>query len=275
MFYYGADDTPFIPPSHETLDGARGCVRSGVRYKTMETWHFLQPLLPHSTMKWTPLAPLLWISVVSAAAIPKPESVDLAAFPVPDLTALATTDTENELSGPCRAVTFIFARGTNEDGNVGARVGPPVIADLRAALGTTGIAAQGVDYDASVLGYLEGGDPTGSTTMTTLINTAASKCPSTKIVIGGYSQGAQLVHNAASKLTAAVTARIAAVVVFGDPDRVGRSTLPPVGTVPAAKVDSFCHTGDIICTGSGGAAEHLNYDEDAPSASAFIVARVA
>ncbi|KAJ7351310.1 cutinase, partial [Mycena albidolilacea] len=169
----------------------------------------------------------------------------------------------------------IFARGTNEDGNVGARVGPPVIADLRAALGTTGIAAQGVDYDASVLGYLEGGDPTGSTTMTTLINTAASKCPSTKIVIGGYSQGAQLVHNAASKLTAAVTARIAAVVVFGDPDRVGRSTLPPVGTIPAAKVDSFCHTGDIICTGSGGAAEHLNYDEDAPSASAFIVARVA
>jgi hypothetical protein len=99
MFYYGADDTPFILPSHETLDGARGCVRSGVRYKTMETWHFLQPLLPHSTMKWTPLAPLLWISVASAAAIPKPESVDLAAFPVPDLTALATTDTENELSG--------------------------------------------------------------------------------------------------------------------------------------------------------------------------------
>jgi cutinase len=49
--------------------------------------------------------------------------------------------------------------------------------------------------------------------MTTLINTAASKCPSTKIVIGGYSQGAQLVHNAASKLTAAVTARIAAGMI--------------------------------------------------------------
>ncbi|KAJ6471636.1 cutinase, partial [Mycena vitilis] len=166
----------------------------------------------------------------------------------------------------------IFARGTNEDGNVGADVGAPLIADLRASLGTDGIAAQGVNYSASVLGYLEGGDPAGSTTMLNLINTAASKCPSTDIVIGGYSQGAQLVHNAAAKLTAAVTARISAVVLFGDPDRVGRSTLPPVGTVPAAKVDSFCHTGDIICTGSGGAAQHLNYDEDAPTASAFIVA---
>ncbi|KAJ7292059.1 cutinase, partial [Mycena rebaudengoi] len=168
----------------------------------------------------------------------------------------------------------IFARGTSESGNVGSRIGPPLIADLRAALGTAGIAAQGVNYSASVLGYLEGGDPAGSTTMVNLINTAASKCSSTKIVISGYSQGAQLVHNAAERLTAAVTARIAAVVVFGDPDRVGRSTLPPVGTVPASKVSSFCHTGDIICTGSGGAEQHLNYDQDAPAASAFIVAHV-
>jgi cutinase len=46
--------------------------------------------------------------------------------------------------------------------------------------------------------------------MVNLINTAASKCSSTKIVISGYSQGAQLVHNAAERLTAAVSARIAA-----------------------------------------------------------------
>ncbi|KAJ6556160.1 cutinase-domain-containing protein [Mycena capillaripes] len=228
-------------------------------------------------MKSGALASLFWISLASAAAIaPKPAPVvpAIAAFPVPDITALATSDEEDQLSGPCRPATFIFARGTSEDGNVGARVGPPLIADLRAALGTDGIAAQGVNYSASVLGYLEGGDPAGSVTMATLINTAASKCPSTQIVIGGYSQGAQLVHNAASTLSAAVTARIAAVVLFGDPDRVGRSTLPPVGTIPAAKVSSDCHTGDIICTGSGGATEHLNYDEDAPAASAFIVSHL-
>ncbi|KAJ7145606.1 cutinase-domain-containing protein [Mycena epipterygia] len=221
---------------------------------------------------------LLWISLASAAAIvvrKAPVVPEIAAFPVPEVTALATLpDEEDQLSGPCRPVTFIFARGTNEDGNVGARIGPPLIADLRAALSVTGIAAQGVNYSASVLGYLEGGSPSGSTTMLGLINTAASQCPDTKIVISGYSQGAQLVHNAAAKLTAAVTARIAAVVLFGDPDRVGTTTPPAVGNVPAALVSSFCHVGDIICTGSGGATEHLDYDEDAPAASAFVVSMV-
>ncbi|KAK7053528.1 cutinase [Favolaschia claudopus] len=228
------------------------------------------------------LAPLVWTSLASAAAIPSPAApnklpldIVLKAFPAPELTAAAAADsTENQLSGPCRAVTFIFARGTGEDGNVGARIGPPLIADLRAALGTNNLAAQGVDYSASVLGYLEGGDPTGTKTMATLINTAATQCPSTKIVIGGYSQGAQLTHKAAAMLSASVTARIAAVVMFGDPQHVGRSTSPPVGTVPDSKVDSFCHTGDIICTGTGGSAQHLNYDQDAPTASAFIVAHL-
>ncbi|KAF7337350.1 Cutinase [Mycena sanguinolenta] len=208
---------------------------------------------------------LFWISLASGA------SVAVRAPPAPELTTrAASNDTENQLSGPCRPVTFIFARGTGEDGNVGARIGPPLIADLRVALGTDGIAAQGVDYDASVLGYLEGGSPSGSATMATLIDTAASQCPDTQIVIGGYSQGAQLVHNAAATLNASVTARIAAVVTFGDPKRV-ESSAPPIGTVPFDKVYSDCHTDDIICTGFGGVTEHLDYDEDAPAASAFIV----
>jgi hypothetical protein len=64
------------------------------------------------------------------------------------------------------------------------------------------------------IGYLEGGDPAGSATMAGLINTAASKCPSTEIVLGGYSQGAQLVHKAAATLSATVTARISAGKLF-------------------------------------------------------------
>ncbi|KAJ7927850.1 cutinase-domain-containing protein [Mycena leptocephala] len=206
-------------------------------------------------MKWTALfASLSWVSLTSAVAVSMP-SVEIRQ---------TANDTENQLSG-----VHLCPR-TGESGNVGTDVGAPLIANLRAALGTANIAAQGVDYAADVLG----GDPAGSKTMASLINQAASQCPSTQIAIGGYSQGAQLVHNAASMLSAATTARIAAVVLFGDPDRVGRSTLPPVGTVPAAKVDSDCHNDDIICTGSGGATQHLNYNLDTPAASSFIVARV-
>lgn len=45
---------------------------------------------------------------------------------------------------------------------------------------------QGVTYVANVQGYQAGGSAAGSTEMLRLINLAATKCPSTKIVLGGY-----------------------------------------------------------------------------------------
>ncbi|KAM0320124.1 hypothetical protein ACHAO8_000719 [Botrytis cinerea] len=184
--------------------------------------------------------------------------------------AAAVVTTENGLTtDACKPVIVIFARGTNEEGNVGQDVGPYVFTDLRAALTAAKVTVQGVEYSASVLGYLVGGDSAGSTSMANLTNYASTKCPSAKLVLSGYSQGAQLVHNAAKTLSAAVTAKIAAVVMFGDPD-YGQA----VGTVPSSKVLSICHDQDIICTGSGGFTTHLTYSDDAPTASAFIVKAV-
>ncbi|KAH9207591.1 cutinase [Leptodontidium sp. 2 PMI_412] len=187
------------------------------------------------------------------------------------LDAPADPINENGLSGACKAVTVLFAKGTGENGNMGdgSSPGPAWVAAIRASLGTDKVTVQGIDYDASVLGYLLGGSPSGTTTYLNTINQASTQCPSTKIVVGGYSQGAQILHNAAEKLTAAVTAKIAAVVLFGDPDYPDL-----VGSVPASKTDQICHTGDIICTGKGGADAHLTYANDAPAAAAFVVARV-
>lgn len=94
--------------------------------------------------------------------------------------------TENGLSAACKAVTVIYARGTNEAGNVGEIAGPPWISKLRTGLGTSVVTAQGVTYVADIAGYQAGGSPTGSAEMLRLTNLAASKCPSTKIVLGGY-----------------------------------------------------------------------------------------
>ena len=94
--------------------------------------------------------------------------------------------TENGLSSACKAVTVVYARGTNEEGNVGEIAGPPWISKLRTGLGTSLVTAQGVTYVADVAGYLGGGSASGSAEMLRLINLAASKCPSTKIVLGGY-----------------------------------------------------------------------------------------
>ncbi len=119
--------------------------------------------------------------------------------------------TRNELS-ECKPVTVIFARGTIELGNVGSITGPPFFNALSDLIGAENFAVQGVDYPASILGYLEGGDPGGAATAARLLEQAASECPDTQIVLSGYSQGAQVVHLGETKVSAEVAARIAAVV---------------------------------------------------------------
>ena len=50
----------------------------------------------------------------------------------------------------CAELTVIFARGTTESGNLGTIVGPPLLAALRASLGSSNVLGQGVDYPASL-----------------------------------------------------------------------------------------------------------------------------
>jgi len=50
-----------------------------------------------------------------------------------------------------------------------------------------------------------------------LVNTAMTSCPNSQIVMSGYSQGGQLVHNAAALLPASTMAKVSSVVIFGDP----------------------------------------------------------
>lgn len=135
-------------------------------------------------------------------------------------------DTQNGLttaSGAtnCAQTIVIFARGTTETGNVGTLTGPPFFQALAAAVGAGGndnkLAVQGVDYAAAIAGFLAGGDPAGSKLMAQLAQKAVGDCPSSKVVISGYSQGGQLVHNAAAMLPADVSGKLAGAVIFGDP----------------------------------------------------------
>ena len=112
----------------------------------------------------------------------------------------------------CKPITVIFARGTIELGNVGELVGPPFFNDLDDLIGSDNIAVQGVDYPATIEGYLAGGDPGGAQTTADLLNQAASNCPDTQIVLSGYSQGAMEVHLGEAMVGAEVAAQIAAVV---------------------------------------------------------------
>ncbi|KAK8080279.1 alpha/beta-Hydrolase [Apiospora hydei] len=161
--------------------------------------------------------------------------------------------TENDVqNGRCGDVVVVFARGTTEPGQ------------------RRTLAVQGVDrYEASVTGYLQGGDASGSQQMANLVSKAFKQCPSSKIVISGYSQGGQLVHNAAKLLPAATMAAVSSVVIFGDP----YSKFPVQGASPN-KVSVVCHLGDDICVnGDLVLLSHLTYLTDASAAATYILAQ--
>ncbi|KAI6618491.1 hypothetical protein MCOR08_009039 [Pyricularia oryzae] len=184
-------------------------------------------------------------------------------------------DTYNQLTDgtPCRDITVIYARGTTQDGNVGdpAAVGPLIFNALAGIVGTDRLAVQGVTYAANILGFLLGGDPNGGKVMAANAATAASKCPNTKIVLSGYSQGAQVVHRAAGLLSADVASKVSAVLTLGDPFQ--KRTL---ANIPASKWKVICHDGDSICTGGFIPNDpHKNYQIDAQTAAAWIASMVA
>ncbi|TVY18302.1 Cutinase [Lachnellula arida] len=180
------------------------------------------------------------------------------------LTGEATT--YNQLGGNCTEYTVIFARGTTEPGNVGILVGPPFFDALREDVGTAALTIQGVNnYTADIAGYLAGGDAGGSDDMASQISAAKAACPDTKLIASGYSQGCQIVHNAAAKLPAATASWISKVVVFGDPDN-GTA----IANVDSSKVKTFCSVGDDICVdGDFILPPHLLYAEDAEAAATF------
>ncbi|KAK3704856.1 hypothetical protein LTR37_013547 [Vermiconidia calcicola] len=154
--------------------------------------------------------------------------------------------TANDVSdrNGCTPLTVIFARGTSEGGNIGSVAGPPMFQELLSDLGTSGVSLQGVPYPANSAGNANCGAAGGSL-MADLVKQALAACPNTRIALSGYSQGACVVHNAASQ-SGFPTSKVGAVVLFGDPFN-GQG----VGSVPASKVKEICGSSDGICSRGG------------------------
>lgn len=103
----------------------------------------------------------------------------------------------------------------------------------------------------------------GGPAMIKLVKQALSQCPKTKVLLGGYSQGAMVVHNAANSLAAD---QITAAVLFGDPFKT-----QSVGKVAGDKVKEFCHLGDPVCLNGANAMAHITYGTDAEAAAKFLL----
>jgi cutinase len=153
----------------------------------------------------------------------------------------------------CPDVEVIFARGTNEPPGLG-KVGDAFVDSLRQQTGGLNIDTYGVNYAASKL-QLHGGD--GANDTINRVKQAVAKCPSTKIVLGGYSQGASVMDivagvpiggiNWGSALPSDLASHVVAVATFGDvADRAGGS-LPTQSAMFGSKAIDLCNPNDPIC----------------------------
>ncbi|KAK1753814.1 cutinase-domain-containing protein [Echria macrotheca] len=196
------------------------------------------------------------------------------------LGARASSDTRNELQqgGTCPPVIFIFARGSTEDGNLGS-LGPRVADVLEAKYGGSNVWVQGVGgaYKANLLDNLlpEGTTSAAIAEMKTLLSLANSRCPSAKIVAGGYSQGAALAAAAIGGSSATIREQVKGVVLFGyTKNKQNGGKIP---NYPADRLAVYCEVGDLVCDGTLLVLPaHLTYgDEAADEAPKFLIARIA
>jgi cutinase len=153
----------------------------------------------------------------------------------------------------CPDAEVVFARGTNEPPGMG-RVGDAFVDSLRQQTNGMNIGTYGVNYAASKL-QLHGGD--GANDAINHIKQTVSNCPNTKIVLGGYSQGATVMDivagvpiggiNWGNSLPPEYANNVAAVVTFGDvADRAGGS-LPTQSALLGSKAIDLCNPDDPIC----------------------------
>jgi cutinase len=156
-------------------------------------------------------------------------------------------------AAPCPDVEVVFARGTTEPPGVGG-IGQAFVDSVRSQLGGRSVGVYAVNYPAS--NDFSRSAPAGGDDMSAHVQAMAANCPNTRMVLGGYSQGAAVVDLATTQMPADVADNVAAAAEFGGArsafaDSLSPGPLPSVGPLFAAKTIEMCVPNDPICYQGG------------------------
>ena len=182
--------------------------------------------------------------------------------------SFAAPPSANATDDSCPSIDVVFARGTLEAPGVGA-TGQAFVDALNARLPGKTIDVYGVNYPAS-LDFGRAAD--GIVDASNKIQSIAANCPTTKIVLGGYSQGAAIAgyttadavpegfalpDGLTGPMPASIASHVSAVVLFGTPTpgilHLLDGNAPPItiGQLYAARTLQLCVPGDPICFPGG------------------------
>jgi len=177
----------------------------------------------------------------------------------------------------CPDIEVVFARGTNEDPGLGV-VGGSFVDSLRGKVGGRSVGAYAVNYPASY-DFLAAAN--GANDASNHIQFMMNSCPNTRLVLGGYSQGAAVMDVIAAVPIPAIGFTnplppntpdfVAGIAVFGNPSaKLGL----PLTTSPVwgGRSIDLCNAGDPVCQSNGeSVAAHRSYaGGPADNAAGFI-----
>jgi acetylxylan esterase len=200
-------------------------------------------------------------------------------------------------SASCAAVHIIVARASTEaqgDGVIGA-LATLIQGDVNAT-----VSQEAVVYPATLNNYASSVGQ-GDSAMAKDVENAVSACPNEKIVLLGYSQGAQVVGDVlagggggpnlgpeTAPIPSADAAKVIAAIQFGDPRHQPNLSPIDLGTDPGAQgifpvqsgqsragfgaiLRSWCDTGDPFCAGGNNLQAHLDYTQKYDTAANTFV----
>lgn len=177
----------------------------------------------------------------------------------------------------CPDVQVVFARGTGEPPGVG-RVGQALIDALHQQTGRN-VAAYGVNYPANK-DFLAAAN--GANDASDHVQQMANTCPDTKLVLGGYSQGAAVIDIVTAAplpglgftqpLPPEAADHVAAVALFGNPSGRAGGLMTALSPDFAGKIDNLCAAGDPICSDGNQWKAHMSYVPGLTNEAASFVA---
>jgi len=190
----------------------------------------------------------------------RPLTIRLGAVGALAASTLATGATPVAAAESCPDAEIVFARGTDEPPGVGV-TGQAFVDAVRAHLPGKNIGVYPVNYPATG----DFGNPAvfpstmfaGAADAGARVRTMAANCPNTKLLLGGFSQGAAVAaYVTTSDIPAEVHDHVAGVVLFGKPTAamLGGFGAPAANISPlyTGKSLDLCAPGDSVCDGSPG-----------------------